>query len=62
MSKKIKKMIFLVVYFFALFTIISNCVFIHAQEDNVLVLDDINFDDAIENHAKILVEFYAPWF
>ena len=31
-------------------------------EDNVLVLDDTNFEEAISTHDLLLVEFYAPWY
>jgi protein disulfide-isomerase A1 len=31
------------------------------KEDGVLVLTDENFDDELENHQHLLVEFYAPW-
>jgi protein disulfide-isomerase A1 len=31
------------------------------EEDNVLVLQDANFESALKAHSKILVEFYAPW-
>lgn len=31
------------------------------EEDDVLVLDDDNFDEAISEYDPLLVEFYAPW-
>jgi hypothetical protein len=30
-------------------------------EDGVVVLDDANFNAALEKYDPILVEFYAPW-
>jgi protein disulfide-isomerase A1 len=32
-----------------------------AKDGNVLVLDETNFQEALEANEKILVEFYAPW-
>ncbi|KAI6649636.1 Protein disulfide-isomerase 2-like isoform X3 [Oopsacas minuta] len=31
------------------------------EEDNVLILTENNFNEALEKHNQILVEFYAPW-
>jgi protein disulfide-isomerase A1 len=32
-----------------------------SEENNVLVLDDKNFDEELKNHQTILIDFYAPW-
>lgn len=31
------------------------------EEENVLVLENGNFDAALKEHKDMLVEFYAPW-
>ncbi|CAI5720672.1 unnamed protein product [Peronospora effusa] len=31
------------------------------EEDDVLVLTESNFDEAVSGHDTLLVEFYAPW-
>lgn len=33
----------------------------YPEEDDVIVLSDSNFDEAIQKFDHILVEFYAPW-
>jgi protein disulfide-isomerase A1 len=33
----------------------------NAQESNVLTLTEKNFQEAIEEHKFMVVEFYAPW-
>ena len=36
-------------------------VFAAEKEDGVLVLTDANFEEELEKHEFLLVEFYAPW-
>lgn len=31
-------------------------------DGDVLILDDLNFDEALNKHDQLLVEFYAPWY
>lgn len=31
------------------------------EEENVLILTNSNFDQAVKDNRYILVEFYAPW-
>ena len=30
-------------------------------DEGVMVLDDSNFEDAVNENGQMLVEFYAPW-
>jgi protein disulfide-isomerase A1 len=39
---------------------VINCVEIK-EEENVLVLTNDNFDEALKKYQNLLVEFYAPW-
>ena len=32
-----------------------------SKEQGVMVLDNKNFQEAIDEHSMMLVEFYAPW-
>jgi len=49
---------------FGLFFLITKC-FAEDEtieyENNVAILTDSNFKDAVKSLAPILVEFYAPW-
>lgn len=50
-----KKLLLAFVFFFLLAS------FVRAEEDNVIVLDDNNFDEELKKYEYVLVEFYAPW-
>jgi protein disulfide-isomerase A1 len=45
----------------ALAVLAAVCVAEFPEEDDVLVLTEDNFDDALKQFDLILVEFYAPW-
>lgn len=33
----------------------------YPEEDNVIVLDDSTFDDAMLDYGALMVEFFTPW-
>jgi len=43
---------------FLIFSLVQSTITLDKQ---VLVLDDSNFDEALANNNKLLIEFYAPW-
>lgn len=48
------------VYLFGIFAAFVSATI--PTEEGVLVLDDSNFDEAVEANGQMLVEFYAPWY
>ena len=48
------------VYLFALIVAVVSAAI--TLEEGVLVLDESNFEEAVEANSQMLVEFYAPWY
>lgn len=46
---------------FLFIVVVALCAAELPEEDDVLVLDQNNFDEALEAQPDLLVEFYAPW-
>lgn len=41
--------------------LVVSCMAEFEEEENVLILKNDNFDQAISTHRFVLVKFYAPW-
>lgn len=44
-----------------LVALVASAAFVHAADDDVVVLDSNNFDSEIKDSSITLVEFFAPW-
>ena len=43
---------------------LSQLIFVYGminEDGNVLILDESNFNEALQQHSEMLVAFYAPW-
>lgn len=54
--------VYILLYVFAITSIISICSATETEKEFVLTLDHSNFSETVSKHKFIVVEFYAPWY